>query len=176
MEYVNVDLYFILGSFTDNEAKKIVRQCKFGAGFEAWRRPTLRFDPKSSGRGFVQVVKLGTPKQYKIETLAEGIVSWETELSQYEDTSGQVHPEQHKQAAVMKMRPPALWDHVASNSNSHVSYDDLRSKIFKNIVLRSTSDRSRPTAQGGVVLMDISSFGKGGQPSKGWKGQKGQLG
>ena len=92
VQYMDFDLYFILPSFTDNEAKKIVRQCKFGAGFEAWRRLTLRFDPKSSGREFVQVVKPGAPKQYKIEELAEGIVSWEAEVSQYEDTSSQVYP------------------------------------------------------------------------------------
>ena len=105
--HMSFDLYFILASFIDNEVKKIVRQCKFGAGFEAWRRLTLRFDPKSSGRGFVQVVKLGTPKQCKIEDLAEGIVSWETEASQYEDTSSQIYPEQHKQLAIMKTRPPS---------------------------------------------------------------------
>ena len=123
VQYMSFDLYFILASFIDNEAKKIVRQCKFGAGFEAWRRLTLRFDPKSSGRGFVQVVKLGTPKQYKIEDLAEGIVSWETEVSQYEDTSSQIYPEQHKQAAIMKMCPPALYDHITLNADSYVSYE-----------------------------------------------------
>ena len=167
VQYMNFDLYFILASFTDNEAKKIVRQCKFGAGFEAWRRLTLRFDPKSSGRGFVQVVKLGTPKLCKLEELAEGIVSWETEVSQYEDTSGQTYPEQHKQAAIMKMCPPALYDHITLNSDSYVSYEDLRSKIFKYIELRATSDRSKP--QPGAGPMDIGSFAKGGKMGKGWK-------
>ena len=41
---MNFDMYFVLASFTDNEAKIIVRQCAFGAGFEALRRLTLRFD------------------------------------------------------------------------------------------------------------------------------------
>ena len=105
---MNLNMYFILASFTDNETKKVVRQCTFGAGYEAWRRLMLRFDPKSSGRGFVQVVKLETPKQCKLEDLAEGLMSWETEVSQYEDTLGQVCPEQHKQAPLMKMCTQSL--------------------------------------------------------------------
>ena len=35
VQYMGFDLYVISASFTHNEAKKIVRQCKFGAGFEA---------------------------------------------------------------------------------------------------------------------------------------------
>ena len=107
------------------------------------------------------MVKLGTPKQYKNEELSEGIVSWEAEVSQHEDTSSQVYPEQHKQAAIMKMCPPALYDHIALNSDSYVSYEDLRYKMFKSIELRSTSDRSKPPAQQGVGPMVIGSFGKG---------------
>ena len=92
VQYLSFDMHYILASFTDNEAKTIARQCAFGAGFKAWRCLTMRFDPKCSARGFVQVVKLGVPKQFKREELAEGLVSWETKASQYEDTSGQVHP------------------------------------------------------------------------------------
>ena len=76
----------------------------------------------------------------------------------------------------MKMCPPALYDHIVLNSDSYTSYEDLRSKIFKYIELRSTSDRSKPKAQQGASPMEIGAFGKGGKMSKGWKGQKGQFG
>ena len=41
VQYMDFDLYFILASFTDNELKKIVPQCKFGASSETWNSEAI---------------------------------------------------------------------------------------------------------------------------------------
>ena len=87
-----------------------------------------------------------------------------------------MYPEQHKQAALMKMCPQTLYDHITLNSDLFVFHDDLCNKIVKYIDLRSTSDRSRTTAQGGAVPMQIGAFGKGGKLKGGCKGYKGRFG
>ena len=51
----------------------------------------------------------------------------------------------------------------------------VRSKKFKYIESRSTSDRSKSPAQPGAGPMDIGSFAKGGKTVKGGKGMKGQF-
>ena len=78
-------LYSILSGFTDGEALRIVRsEDQTFNGFEAFRKLSTRFDPKTAVRGYNLVSRLSKPAQCtNVAKVRDCIMSWEAEVRKY---------------------------------------------------------------------------------------------
>ena len=172
---MSTDLYAMLTTFTEGEANKIVRSIQSYNGLETWRQLKIRYDPKTLAKGFAVVGKLSKPKQSSLANLREDLLSWESDLLRYQDTSNEHFSESHKMAAIIAMCPKDIQQHIALNSDKYKSYADLRMMVF-NYLEPMDSLKSQATD------MDIGALNKGfqkgyfkGASPKGWQARPRQI-
>ena len=166
MERFNSSLYSILSGFTDGEALRIVRsEDQSFNSFEAFRKLSARFDPKTAVRGYNLVTKLSKPATCSnVSKVRDCIMSWEAEVRKYEDQSGETFPETSKMGAILNMCPQELKTHIQINGDDFTSYQQIRTLVWK---YAQAVEDSTPAP------MDIGYLGKSGY--KGGKG-KGKYG
>ena len=108
-------LYYLLLSITKDRARKMVKSCPKGNGFEAWRRLSLDKKPRDSGEYTNLLMSLLDASDVPDGPFEERVMDWETKLERYQLVSGDVVSAQHTLGTHTKfLVPPEVKLHLAS--------------------------------------------------------------
>ena len=153
----DAQVYAMLSTYTVGEARSIVRQARRPNGYEAFRLLNVRFNPSTMWRQRADLMKITNPQAgISLEKLAAEVVSWENLIVQYESRPGAERvSDAMRMAALVRMAPQALKQHLHMSAARYTTYMELREEIMSYI------EQVTPAAH---TTMDVGSVGvvKGG--------------
>ena len=110
-------LYAALASLLDGEALDILMTAVERQGFEAWRKVSKRFDPKTKGRTRNKLLTFVSPGQCTFVDLSSSIERWEEKVRRHEERTKKPWDEDFRVASLTSMRPKVLMDHIGMNQS-----------------------------------------------------------
>ena len=167
-------LHSALIGLMEGEALDIVVGTEDGAGLEAWRKLTKRFDPTTAGRSRNAMRSILNPGQFKAQELRAALEKWEQAVSLYckrKDATGQRRsvPDDILMGILQDMGPQELRTHLQLNQSKFTTYAAMRAETVGYLEAKLGMK-----AQGKDDPMDIGGFGQRDNKAKAGKGGKGK--
>ena len=143
-------LYTVLAQLTEGEGLALVQGVTHGAGWEAWRVLSRRYDPHGAARRRNVMGQLLQPGAYENKDLYAAVSRWEERARLYERRAGHPLPDDIKGAILIGMSKGSLKEHLELNAGKLNTYETIRQEIMAYLEGKMASQEPVP--------MDIGAF------------------
>ena len=188
---LSTKLYAVLTSYLRGRCSGLVRSfAKSRDGFRLWRAVVAEYEPPSRQRSLAIAQALASyPSFSSTKTALENVLTYESQVQQFEELSGQQYPEELKSATLIRCSESRLREHLQLTVGETTSYGQLREAVLNfdkaskswttESVLKSlnpTPESSSSNNNNGPVPMEVdrvynekgkNNKGKGKSKSKG---------
>ena len=158
---MEIQLYALLVSITENEAATIVENSGDDKGFEAWRSLNRRFDLHNTNRQRATLDALMARPRVELPYLANAIEEMKKMMTQHEQRKGKPVDEDVKQTVLRGIVPKLLKQHLEMNRTRLRTFAEMLAEVETYVI------ENRPD---GIQAMDVNYMGKGRTQDVNWLG------
>ena len=147
---LNSQLQVALVSLCRDEALLIIRNSAKGSGLDAWRRLAREYEPNTEQSNLRLLKRVLQPRRVTLDQLRATMETWERELREYVERTGEQLSDSEKRLTLLSMCPQAVEEHCSFHSARLDSYPQLQDEIDAYLSIKISTT--------GAIPMDLDAL------------------
>ena len=137
-------LHVALVSLCRDEALLIIRNSAKGSGVDGWRRLVREYEPNAEQSNLRLLQRVLQPPRVTLDHLRATMETWECELREYVERTGEALSDSVKRLTLLSMCPAAVEEHCSFHSSRLSTYSQLRDEIDAYLSIKISATGSVP--------------------------------
>ena len=123
------ELYEVLFTLTNGEARLVIKDAGGGDGFRAWGILNTLYNKRSLGKVLRMYRDVMIPRQVSLEEVMGELGRWDVRVRELEAAEGEAVPEKFKLAALAEMCPDEVRDLIYAHVDGGSGYRHMRDLV-----------------------------------------------